>query len=279
MFAIIRFTFREAFSRKILLVSVVMAAIFLGLYWTGIHFAARDIERSNNQMLAAVLYPQLALFGLYFGGFIVSFLAIISSAGLISGEVESGAIQAVITKPLRRAGFVLGRFLGQGIFLSLYAALFFLAIYAIIRTQTGADLAGVEKAVLIFVLQPVVLLSACLLASSVASTIAGGTVMFMLYAISVVGGFVEQIGQIINNLYLKNAGVVSSLIMPVDSLYRKNVHVLLKQQGVNPLSSFQQMGPFGSLAEPSVWMMVYTLAYIAGLVALAVYFFSRKDIG
>lgn len=227
----------------------------------------------------AVIYPQMLLLGLYFGGFIVSFLAILSSAGLISGDIESGAIQAVATKPVRRTSIVLGRFLGQGIFLSFYAAALFAVIYTVVRTQTGMDLAGSGQAMAVFSLQPVVLLSASLLASTLTTTIAGGAVVFTLYTLSVIGGFIEQIGWIINNLYLKNAGIVSSLVMPADSLYRKNVHILMQHQADSPLASFQQMGPFGSLAEPSVWMMVYTLAYVAVLVALAMYAFNKKDLG
>lgn len=278
MYTILRFTFREAFSRKVLLVSVIMAAVFLGLYWTGVHYAARDVEKSQNQLLAAVIYPQLTLMGLYFGGFIVSFLAVLSSAGLISGEIESGAIQAVLAKPLRRSSFVLGRFLGQGIFLALYSAAMFAAIYAIVRNITGMEPAGAGQAVLFFALQPLVILSLSMLTSALASTIAGGAVVFMLYALAVIGGFIEQIGWIINNTYLKSAGIVSSLIMPADALYRKNVHMLLPRR-TGDAAAFQQMGPFGSMAEPSVWMTVYTLAYILVLVLLAVYAFSKRDIG
>ncbi|MCL6611699.1 MAG: ABC transporter permease [Peptococcaceae bacterium] len=279
MLTIMRFTFREAFNRKILLVSVIVALVFLALYWTGIFYAVRDIERSQNSILASVIYSQFLLLGLYFGGFIVSFLAILSSAGLISGEVESGAIQAVATKPVSRTGIVLGRFFGQGLFLAFYAAVFFAAIYAVVRTLTGMDLAGSWRAMAVFSLQPVVLLSASLLSSTLTTTIAGGSVVFMLYTLSVIGGFIEQIGWMINNLPLKNAGIISSLIMPVDSLYRKNVHILLKPQADDPLASFQQMGPFGSFAEPSMWMMVYTLAYVAALLMLAVYAFNKKDLG
>ena len=278
MLTITFFTIREAFSRKILLVSLIMAAVFLGLYWIGVYYAARDIGGSQNPALAAVIYPQLLLLGLYFGGFIVAFLAIISSAGLISGDIESGAIQAVITKPVRRSSYALGRFLGQAIFLGLYAAALFAVIYAITRYHTGLELPGGLRALPVFALQPLVILAVCLLASTLTSTLAGGALVFMLYAVALVGGFIEQIGWIINNLYLKNAGIVSSLIMPVDALYRKNVHILLNP-AAKPVNALQQMGPFGSLAEPSQWMMLYTLFYVALAVLAALYAFSRKDIG
>lgn len=276
MFTIFRFTFREAFSRKILLVSLIIAAVFLGLFWTGVHYAVRDVVKSQNQMIASILYPQLLLFGLYFGGFIVSFLSIISSAGLISSEMESGNIQAVITKPLKRYELVTGKFLGQGVFLSVYAAAMFAVISSIIYYKTGMQFPGIWRAGLLFMLQPVVLMSVTILASVLTSTIASGAIAFMLYSVAVVGGVVEQIGYLINNLSLKNGGIISSLIMPADSLYRKIVHIMMPPN--NPLAAIQQMGPFGASAEPSVWMVVYTLLYVMVFYLLAVYYFGRKDL-
>lgn len=277
MFTIFRFTFREAFTRKVLLVSLIMAAVFLGLYWTGVYYAVKDIEKAHNQLLASVIYPQLLLFGLYFGSFIVSFLTILSTAGIISSEVESGVIQAVIPKPIRRSEIVLGKFLGQGVFLAAYAALLFASIYAIIYTKTGIRPAGSGEAALLFSLQPLVLMSVTFLLSTLTTTVASGTVAFMLYSVAMVGGFIEQIGGIINNLSLKNAGILSSLIMPVDSLYRKIVYVLIPPAS-NPISAVQQMGPFGSSAEPSVWMITYSILYVLAFLCLSLHYFARKDI-
>ncbi|KJS68826.1 MAG: hypothetical protein JL50_04015 [Peptococcaceae bacterium BICA1-7] len=276
MFTIFRFTFREAFSRKILLVSIIIAAVFLGIFGTGVHFAVKDIARSQNQMLASIIYPQLLLFGLYFGGFIVSFLSIISSAGIISSDIESGSIQAVITKPLARYEIIAGKFLGQGVFLASYAAIMFAVISSIIYYKTGMRFPWIWQAGLLFMLQPIVLMSVTMLVSVLSSTVASGAIAFMLYSVAVVGGVVEQIGYLINNLYLKNGGIVSSLIMPVDSLYRKIVHIMMPAN--NPLSAIQQMGPFGASAEPSIWMVAYTLLYVLAFYLLSVYYFSRKDI-
>ncbi|SFR05192.1 ABC transporter permease [Desulfoscipio geothermicus] len=277
MLTMIGITFREGLNRKVLLISLVLAAIFLGLYGTGVHYAAKSFNESPNPMLASVVYPQLLSFGLYFGGFIVSFLAIFSTVGAISSEIETGIIQAIITKPLRRRDYVLGKFLGLGLFLALYSAVFFTVIALIINLKTGLVLEGQWKALGLFALQPVVLLAITLYGSVVFPTIANGVVMFMLYAVAIIGGMVEQIGWLINNAGLQQAGIVTSLVMPVDSLYRKIVHLLLSPAD-NPLNALQQMGPFGSMAEPSVWMVVYALLYVVFFTGLAVYSFNRKDI-
>lgn len=277
MLTMVGITFREGLNRKVLLISLILAAIFLGLYGTGVHYAAKSFNEHPNPMLEVVVYPQLLSFGLYFGGFIVSFLAIFSAVGAISSEIENGIIQAVITKPIRRRDYVLGKFLGLGLFLTLYAALFFTVIALIINVKTGLVVEGQWRALGLFALQPVVLLAVTLFGSAVLPTIANGVVMFMLYAVSIIGGMVEQIGWLINNTGLQQAGIVTSLVMPVDSLYRKIVHLLLNPTG-NPLRALQQMGPFGSMAEPSVWMVVYALLYVVFFTGLAVHAFGRKDI-
>lgn len=277
MLTMMGITFREGLNRKVLLISLILAVIFLGLYGTGVHFAAKSFNEHPNPMLAAVVYPQLLSFGLYFGGFIVSFLAIFSAVGAISSEIETGIIQAVITKPIRRRDYVLGKFLGLGLFLALYAALFFSVIALIINIKTGLVLDGQWRALGLFALQPVVLLAVTLFGSVVLPTIANGVIMFMLYAVAVIGGMVEQIGWLINNTGLQQAGIVTSLVMPVDSLYRKIVHLLINPTD-NPINALQQMGPFGSMTEPSVWMVVYALLYVVFFTGLAAYSFGRKDI-
>ncbi|MCG8401092.1 MAG: ABC transporter permease [Firmicutes bacterium] len=277
MLTMMGITFREGLNRKVMLISLILAAVFLGLYGTGVHHAAKSLTANPNPMLAMVVYPQLLSFGLYFGGFIVSFLAIFSAVGAISSEMETGIIQAVVTKPISRRDYVLGKFLGLGLFLALYAALFFTVIALIINVKTGLVLEGQWPALGLFVLQPVVLLAVTLYGSVVMPTIANGVVMFMLYAVATIGGMVEQIGWLIKNTGLQLAGIATSLIMPVDSLYRKIVHLLLKPAD-NPVNALQQMGPFGSLAEPSVWMVIYALLYIVFFTGLAVFSFNRKDI-
>jgi len=99
----------------------------------------------------------------------------------------------------------------------------------------------------------------------------------MLYAVAVVGGMVEQIGWFVHSETMQRIGIVASLVMPVDAVYRKLVRILLAAADSSG-AVFTQMGPFGVQSEPSVWMLVYTLLYIAGAVALAVHAFNQKDI-
>lgn len=277
MLAIIKMTFRENFSRKVLLISLILAAVYLGLFGTGVHFAAKDLARHPNPMIYQMIYPQLLSFGLYFGGFIVSFLAIFSAVGSVSLEIENGIIQAIIPKPIKRWEIIVGKFLGLGIFLALYAMLFFIVITMIMYLQTDLSILNLWQALVLFMLQPIVLLAITLLGSTVLPTIANGVVMFMLYMVAVIGGTVEQIGWMLENTTLQLTGIIASLIMPVDTLYRKIVHLILNPTD-NPILALQQMGPFGSMSEPSIWMVTYAVTYVIFFTGLAVYSFNKRDI-
>lgn len=129
---------------------------------------------------------------------------------------------------------------------------------------------------ILFALQPLILLALTFWGSTLLPTLANGIAVFMLYAMGILGGMMEQIGYIIHSPSLINIGIVSSLIMPADAIYRKIVFTLLASQGTN--FSTLILGPFGAGAEPSFWMLVYTLLYILGFLASAVRIFAKRDL-
>ncbi len=59
--------------------------------------------------------------GFYFSSMLVAFLAIMSSIGAVSSEIESGVIHGVITKPVKRLEYVLGKYLGLAALLTAYS--------------------------------------------------------------------------------------------------------------------------------------------------------------
>ncbi|MGB9904016.1 MAG: hypothetical protein ACPLQO_05005, partial [Desulfotomaculales bacterium] len=75
----------------------------------------------------------------------------------------------------------------------------------------------------LFVLEPLVLLAVARLGSVVFSTLGNGVLAFALYALAVVGGMTEQIGALVENPAAVNAGIVASLILPADAVYRRLV--------------------------------------------------------
>jgi Cu-processing system permease protein len=141
---------------------------------------------------------------------------------------------------------------------------------------TGVRVPMDIRVLVLFAFHPLVLLSVTMLGTTGLSTIANAVMVFMLYALSVMGGVLEQIGYYLRNDSLIDSGILASLLMPADSLYRKMVHYLLPGAESGLAAGF--LGPFGSLGEPSVWMMVYAVLYVAMFLGLAVKSFSKRDI-
>ncbi|OPX88515.1 MAG: ABC-2 family transporter protein [Pelotomaculum sp. PtaB.Bin104] len=255
--------------------TVLLAAIFLALYGTGVHYGYQEMSRNAGQ-LKALIAPQFLALGLYFGSFIISFLAVMAAVGTISGEIESGVLHAIVPGPVRRSSILLGKFFGYGLMLAVFAALFYLAVMLIIHFNTGLIVPLKIGSAALYCLQPLILLAVAMLGSTFLSTLANGVGSFMLYSIGVAGGMLEQIGYLASSHVLVDIGIFSSLLMPADAIYRKIVYSLLSVPGASFSTSL--LGPFGSSTEPSVWMLVYTGFYILGFLFLAIRVFSRRDI-
>ena len=70
-------------------------------------------------------------------------------------------------------------------------------------------------------LNGMLLLSASLLSGTRLSTLANGVVVFAVYGIASVGGWVEQIGSFLESSAAVNVGIVSSLFLPSEALWKR----------------------------------------------------------
>ncbi|MDD4588276.1 MAG: ABC transporter permease subunit [Heliobacteriaceae bacterium] len=290
MVTIARLTFVEASRKKMFLVTILLSLVFLVLYGVALDFTAREMLRAGaspgamqgqGMVIRQVIGYQLLGAGLYFASFLLALLALLASVGSIASEIESGLLQAIISKPLKRSEIVLGKFLGYGVMLSGYALVLFAGVMALnmvynYQAITLVTPGNLVCAGLVFMLQPLVLLGVALFFSVLLRTLTAGIVSVMLYGLGAVGGFLEQIGSVINNPALINTGIVTSLIMPSDALFRKLLTVVTGSDA-NPLFSLS-VGPFGVSSPPSNLMLAYTILYIVGCIGLTIYSFERKDL-
>jgi len=272
-------TFKETLRRKLLLLTGLLSAVFIVLFALGVRSASYHMHNvtGHDPLLPAIWSTQFLVMGLFFGYLIIALMTIFAGTGTVSSEIESGVLQTIVTRPLSRAAVIAGKFLGLGGLLVLYACLFFGTVVGIVHYYTGLGVTGPLPALGFFCLIPVVLLTVTVLGSTVLPTLANGIAVFALYVVGFIGGTVEQLGTLIDNAVMVRIGIVSSLVMPVDALYRKMVAVLTAATA-DPLAAVRQMGPLGSLSEPSLWMLVYTLLYACVALALAVRTFNARDL-
>jgi len=125
----------------------------------------------------------------------------------------------------------------------------------------------------LMVLCGVVFLTVSILGGTRLSTLGNGVLAFMLYSVAFVGGWVEQIGALVRSETAVDIGIVVSLLIPGETLWRRAAYLL--QPAVLREVTFT---PFGTSSAPSEVMVVYSLVYAAVLLAAAVLFFQRRDL-
>ncbi|WP_066050886.1 ABC transporter permease subunit [Robertmurraya korlensis] len=289
MWTISKLTFKEMISKKIFLITIIMTFVFLALYGTAIYFAAKEsanaagaIQGTEAILMQKFFASQLLGVGLYFSSFITALLAILSSVSAISGEVASHQIDTWLMRPISRAQFVLGKFIGLVILMMVYAGSLFFGI-VLLHQGIGGEWMALDfqpmqliKAVSVFVIQPFVLIAFGILLSTRMTTLNAGIVCIILYGASFIGGFIEQLGAVIDKANLVNIGIVTSLIFPVDSMYRK-MTVFLFETSDNPLS-IAQGGMFTSISSPSNVMVWYAVLYGVIGVVVSIYIFKKRDV-
>ena len=255
------------------LAALILGGLFLLLYAVGLWLIARSLrDEGNSAIEMRFSYNLLLMAGLYVVHFLTVMLAIFASVDTVSGEIASHTIQAIVTKPLRRSQVIIGKWLGYATMLVLYLGLLGGGILLIVYTLTGyvppSPLAGVA----LLMLESLVLLSLSLLGGTHVSTLTNGVVLFMLYGLAFIGAWVEQIGSFLQSRAAVNVGIVTSLLMPVEALWRRAAY-LMQPQFASAVPS-----PFGGVSPPSEAMVIYAAVYAALALALAVRGFSRRDL-
>ncbi len=132
IWTITRMTFREAVRRRIVLTGLILGLCFIIIYAIGFHFIYTSVRSAeakaqndpSQQALVRIADTEgvntLMLAGLYAVTFLSIAMAALLAADTLAGEINSGTIQTIVTKPIRRSDVVIGKWLGFAFLLLLY---------------------------------------------------------------------------------------------------------------------------------------------------------------
>ncbi|WP_297421973.1 ABC transporter permease [Clostridium sp.] len=282
MNAIIKLTFLEMFKKKII-ICIAMTIGFLALYGIALHYVYNSLGQMNVMMRAAISSQFISL-GMYVSGFIIAFLSIFASVGAISYEIEQGNYLAVLSKPIHRFEMVLGRWLGIILMLLLYVTILFGCIIGL-NVIMGKGFTfqftflALIKSLLMLYLLPLTLSSLGIFLSTCMSTVGAGILIVILYFCGMIGGIIEQIGKVIEVSSLKeiltNIGIITSLVMPSDTVYRKASSLLFTTS--SGLNLNLEMA-IGKSVEPSNIMIFYIVVYTLVFLIIAIRKFNKRDL-
>jgi Cu-processing system permease protein len=275
-------TFREALRRKIVLTALLLGVCFLVIYSIGFHMIIADVSRVADRMQQGQMVTNVAsteamngitLAGLYAVTFLSIAMAALLGADTLAGEIGSGTIQSIVTKPIHRRDVVLGKWLGFAELLGLYSLLMSGGTILSVLIQSGYVLPNFAVGVLLIFFESLLIMTISLMCSSMFSALATGGVVFGMYGLGFIGGWVEQIGAVLHNQTAINVGIVSSLIIPSEALWRRAAYEMQ-----SPIAGVLGISPFGTASAPSLLMVAYAVLYLLGALYLAVRIFQNRDL-
>lgn len=273
---ITRLTFREASRRWILWVALILGLVFLSIYAIGFNEIQKDMQRqagSSALLEFNEVYNFLFMAGLYAVNFLTVMMAVLTSVDTLSGEISSGTIHTLVSKPLGRWEIVLGKWLGFAGMLLLYQLLMAGGVVLVVYLLTGYTAPNLLRGLPLIAFNALLLLSVSLMGGSILSTLANGVLVFGLYGIAFIGGWVEQIGSVLNNPTAINIGVISSLLLPSEALWKRAAFEMQ-----SPMVAALGVSPFSTNSIPSPLMIAYAGVYTLAVLYLAVRQFSRRDL-
>jgi Cu-processing system permease protein len=267
-------TFREAARRKILWTALLAAAAFLTLFGTGMHFQVKDPHFSRippvvrYQALSSILQV-----GFYAIDMLAVLMTVLTSVDSISGEIASSTIHAMATKPIHRWQLLLGKWLGFAAMVAVYVALVFGGVTAVGYFIGGIQPRGAWQGASLIYLECLVVLTMTFLFGTIFSTLTNGVIVLGLHGIAFIGGWLEQIGYVTQSDRLVNLGILSSVLMPSEAIWRRASYVM--QSSIARTLDFS---PFATRSAPNTTMMLYAIAYLLVALCLALYRFQQRDL-
>lgn len=267
-------TFREAARKKVLWMALAAGLAFLALFGVGLHYQLKDLRSSRiNPILLKQIPATMLMVGLYAIDLLTVVMTVLVSVDTLSGEIASGTIQAVATKPLPRSQIWLGKWLGFAAMMTAYLALLVGGINAITYIMAHVTARHVPQGFALMWLESVLLLSITFFFGTQYSTLTNGVLALGMVGLAFLGGWIEQIGAITNTNSAVYVGIVTSVLMPSEALWRRAANDMQ-----SPLANVLNFSPFSSASLPSFAMVAYAGVYAALASFFAMRSFSRRDL-
>jgi ABC-type transport system involved in multi-copper enzyme maturation permease subunit len=209
----------------------------------------------------------MSLFGL--------FIAVFIGIGLVSKEVEKRSVYTLLTKPISRHEFILGKYLGLLVTLAVNLAIMTVAYFLVLGAVAWIDGAwyrphwgapaldpALLKAIAMIFLQLAIVTAVALLFSTFSSPMLAAALTFGLYIVGHFNADLRNFENVVDSKPLAIAGRALYYLLP-------NLSSLdIKAEVVHAVPV-----PIGFLFANTV----YAVLYVAALLAAAMWIFVQRD--
>jgi len=247
-------TFREAVRDRILYNLVAFALIMMA---AAVLFGQISIGIQKIILINLGL-SSISVFGLL--------IAIFLGINLVFKEVDKRSLYVLLSKPLRRSQFLVGKFLGLNLTLLvntiLMTAGFWAALYYLTRSFERQDL-SIWVAIYFILLELSLVTAICLFFSCFSTPVLSAIFTFLLYVIGTLSSDIRAFGELTNSAPMKALSTFLYYALPNFSDF-------------NIAASVSHGASVG--AGVVLLNTLYTVCYGSVLVIASIVMFSRKDL-
>lgn len=257
IYAVALNTFRDAIRHRVLygILAVVVGLNLFGIVvgemsWNEQARVARDIG------LAGV-----SLFG--------SITAIVLGVSLLYSEIQKRTIHTIVSKPLERHEFVIGKYVGMAFTLTLLVGLFAAALVGLLVLQDVALTQAIGKAVLLGWVEVLVVAAVAIFFSSFSSPFLSGIFTFAVFYVGRVTPEMRAAMETADASWIATVCQIGLWLVP-------DLHLYAVSGGTVAGEAVSVHGEFVNWGYVGV-SCTYGLMWIAILLILATGIFSRRD--
>jgi ABC-type transport system involved in multi-copper enzyme maturation permease subunit len=287
VWVIARLQAREAVRRKLLLALVCLTLAVIALTIWGFSRIPTITDETGSRLSdveVKLVVSQLLIVVMFMFAFVLAISTVFVASPAISSDLESGVALAVLTRPISRAEYVLGKWLGLSLLAAAYAGGAAAIELLLVNLVVGYVPPSPPVFLLYLVGHVVVLLTLSLLVSTRLSGMTGGVVALGLFGLAWFGGIAAGIGEAFNNPTITNAGYLTKLVLPTDAFWRGAVYSLEPAamitvfRGAGSAGRAANANPFFAAAPPNNQFLAWSALWLVGVLALTVYSLRRREI-
>ena len=270
-------TIKESVRRRLLLAFLAITVVIVGLSAWGFNRLSHSQSLTSGESNLAV--PQALILFMFMFSFVLALSASAIASPSISSEVESGVLMTIVTRPVRRAEVILGKWLGLATLLAGYAGGVCALEFAVVRWVSGfLPPNPVLVAVYLFA-EGVLLLTLALFLSTRVPMIAAGVIGIAVFGAGWLAGVVGTLGTAFNVAALRTVGQVGRFLLPTDGLWHAAIYYLQPASLIaQDIAEGGRRDPFFAQGAPSWAYLVWVACWFAIVLAAAVVSFERREL-
>lgn len=276
---IVRLTVREAVRRKLVAVLLLLSLAMVGLSAWGFDRLAHTHSVTSGEVQVAL--PQALILFMFMFSFVVALSASAIASPAVAAEVESGVLQTVATRPVRRSEILMGKWLGLALLVAAYSVVVALLEMLVVDAVSGFLPPNPAAVALYLFAEGAILLTLVLAISTRLSTLATGVIGVAFFGAAWLGGVVGALGATFKISALRTVGQISRYLLPTDGLWHGAIYYLEPSGFISQrLSAEVGAGgnPFFASTPPPWSYLLYAALWFLVVLGVGMVSFARREL-